>query len=40
VGLKGKMFELFADALARRRELFDEVKADDSAATFLEALGS
>jgi hypothetical protein len=34
------MFELFAEALARRRELFGEVKADDSPATFLKALGS
>jgi len=40
VALKGKMFELFADALAGRRELFDEIKADDSPATFLKALGS
>lgn len=40
VALKGKMFERFADALAGRRELFDEVTADDSPATFLKALGS
>jgi hypothetical protein len=40
VALKGKMFERFAEALAARRELFDEVKADDSPATFLKALGS
>lgn len=40
VALKGKMFERFAEALASRRELFGEVKADDSPATFLMALGS
>jgi hypothetical protein len=40
VALKGKMFERFAEALAGRRELLGEVKADDSPATFLEALGS
>ena len=40
VALKGKMFERFAEALAERRELFDEIKADSSPATFLNALGS
>jgi len=40
VALKGKMFERFAKALACRRELLDEIKADDSPATFLKALGS
>jgi len=39
VALKGKMFELFAEALASRRELLGEVKADDSPATFQRALG-
>ena len=40
VALKGKIFERFADALAERRELLDEIKADPSPATFLSALGS
>jgi hypothetical protein len=40
VALKGKMFERFAEALAGRRELFGEIKADNSPATFLKALGS
>jgi hypothetical protein len=39
VALKGKMFERFAEALAGRHELFDDVKADSSPATFLNALG-
>jgi hypothetical protein len=34
VALKGRMFERFAEALAGRRELFDEIKADHSPATF------
>jgi hypothetical protein len=40
VALKGKMFELFARALAQRRELLGDIKADHSPATFLNALGS
>lgn len=40
VALKGKMFERFAEALAGRRVFFDEIKADDSPTTFVEALGS
>ena len=40
VALKGKMFELFAEALARRPELFGEIKVDGSPATFLNALRS
>jgi hypothetical protein len=34
------MFERFAETLARRRELFGEIMADSSPATFLNALGS
>ncbi len=39
LALKGKMFQRFAEALAGRRELFDEFKADRSSSTFLKALG-
>ena len=40
VALKGKMFERFAKALAERRELFEEIKADSSPASFIDALES
>ena len=40
IALKGKMFELFALALARRPELLGEIKADPSPATFLNALAA
>ena len=32
------MFQRFAEALARRRALLDEIKADRSPSTFLDAL--
>ena len=39
VALKGKMFERFAEALAGRSGLLEEIKADRSPSTFLNALG-
>lgn len=39
VALKGKMFERFAESLAGRPELLEEIKADHSPSTFLNALG-
>lgn len=38
VALKGKMFERFAGSLANRHELLDEIMADNSSATFLNAM--
>jgi hypothetical protein len=37
--VKGEMFERFAQSLVRRHELFAEIKADQSSATFLNAVG-
>ncbi len=39
VALKGKMFERFAEALAGCSGLLEEIKADRSPSTFLNALG-